>query len=155
MTSNALSNGFRPTAPIATPDRLAKPSSYVTVKNNHPKTPHIVIDRYYVGKEIKPGETVKDIEMLDEDIRRLMLIPGHDLKLDPTGSGFKKEPDLMHAPAQNDATLTDDELRANRLLQKTTNSVVDIEDEEDDEDETPPRRSAKKAPARKSGRARL
>ena len=48
-------------------ERLNSPSSRVTVKNTHASQTHIVIDKFNIGHELKPGEQF-EMELLNEDI---------------------------------------------------------------------------------------
>jgi hypothetical protein len=72
-----LTNNFRtgmlsaqyhaPMRPEPTKERLEAPSSRVTVQNTSTNQNHIVIDRYNVGHELRPGER-REMEMLNAEI---------------------------------------------------------------------------------------
>ena len=56
-----------PMRPEPTKERLDAKHSRVMVKNTSEKQNHIVIDRYNVGHELRPGER-REMEMLDIEI---------------------------------------------------------------------------------------
>jgi len=56
-----------PMRPEPSKERLNAPSSRVVVKNTSEVQTHIVIDRYNVGHELRPGER-REMEMLDIEI---------------------------------------------------------------------------------------
>ena len=53
--------------PEPTAARLASSHTIVMVKNTSPNQNHIVIDRYNVGHELRPGER-REMDMLDDEI---------------------------------------------------------------------------------------
>lgn len=62
---------FRAAVPISvvpSAERLDQPHSVVTVTNTHRAQRHIVLDRHFVGHELEPGQTVRNIEMLNSEI---------------------------------------------------------------------------------------
>ncbi|HEY6613496.1 MAG TPA: hypothetical protein VIZ32_03230 [Vicinamibacterales bacterium] len=56
-----------PMRPEPTKERLDAKHTRVTVQNTSPNQNHIVIDRYNVGHELRPGER-REMEMLDSEI---------------------------------------------------------------------------------------
>ena len=56
-----------PMRPEPTKERLDAKHSRVMVQNTSPNQNHIVIDRYNVGHELRPGER-REMEMLDSEI---------------------------------------------------------------------------------------
>ena len=56
-----------PMRPEPSKQRLDAPSSRVIVKNTSEVQNHIVIDRFNVGHELRPGEA-REMEMLNEEI---------------------------------------------------------------------------------------
>ena len=57
---------FAPMRPEPSKERLNAPSSRVIVKNTSEQH-HIVIDRFNVGHELRPGEA-REMEMLNDEI---------------------------------------------------------------------------------------
>ena len=53
--------------PEPSKERLNAPSSRVIVKNTSEVQNHIVIDRFNVGHELRPGEA-REMEMLNDEI---------------------------------------------------------------------------------------
>ena len=58
---------FSPIRPEPTKERLDAPSSRVWVQNTSTNQNHIVIDRYNVGHELRPGER-REMEMVNTEI---------------------------------------------------------------------------------------
>ena len=58
---------YAPMRPEPSKERLNAPSSRVIVKNTSEVQNHIVIDRFNVGHELRPGEA-REMEMLDVEI---------------------------------------------------------------------------------------
>jgi hypothetical protein len=58
---------YAPMRPEPSMERLNAPSSRVIVRNTSEIQNHIVIDRYNVGHELRPGEG-REMEMLDIEI---------------------------------------------------------------------------------------
>ena len=58
---------FAPMRPEPTKERLDAKHTRVWVQNTSPVQNHIVIDRYNVGHELRPGER-REMEMLDAEI---------------------------------------------------------------------------------------
>jgi hypothetical protein len=58
----------RPVVMIPTQERLALPHSVVTIRNTSPDQKHIVIDRHHHGHELFPGQSKRDVEMLNSDV---------------------------------------------------------------------------------------
>ena len=56
-----------PMRPEPSKQRLNAPSSRVIVKNTSEVQNHIVIDRFNVGHELRPGEA-REMEMLNDEI---------------------------------------------------------------------------------------
>jgi hypothetical protein len=56
-----------PMRPEPTKERLDAPHQRVWVKNNSPNQNHIVIDRFNVGHELRPGER-REMDMLNAEI---------------------------------------------------------------------------------------
>jgi len=56
-----------PMRPEPSPERLAADHSRVMVKNTSPNQNHIVIDRFNVGHELRPGER-REMDMLNDEI---------------------------------------------------------------------------------------
>ena len=56
-----------PMRPEPSKERLNAPSSRVVVKNTSEVQTHIVIDRFNVGHELRPGEA-REMEMLNDEI---------------------------------------------------------------------------------------
>jgi len=56
-----------PMRPEPSPERLAADHSRVTVTNTSPNQNHIVIDRFNVGHELRPGEK-RELVMLNDEI---------------------------------------------------------------------------------------
>jgi len=75
-------------------ERLAAPSSQVTVKNTSEAQTHIVVDRYNVGHELRPGEK-RNMEMLNDEIEAFRELRRPDRFYpanDPTKPGRLKPP---------------------------------------------------------------
>jgi hypothetical protein len=62
---------FSPIRPEPTLQRLNAPSTRVWVQNTSPNQNHIVIDRFNVGHELRPGER-REMEMVNDEIANLM-----------------------------------------------------------------------------------
>ena len=58
---------YAPMRPAPSCERLNAPSSRVIVKNTSEVQNHIVIDKYNVGHELRPGEA-REMEMLNDEI---------------------------------------------------------------------------------------
>jgi hypothetical protein len=58
---------FAPMRPEPTKERLAAPHQRVFVKNTSVNQNHIVIDRFNVGHELRPGER-REMDMLEAEI---------------------------------------------------------------------------------------
>ena len=58
---------YAPQRPEPSWERLNSPSMRVWVKNTSETQKHMVIDKYYVGHDLAPGER-KEIELLNEEI---------------------------------------------------------------------------------------
>ena len=58
---------YAPMRPEPSKERLNAPSSRVIVKNTSEVQNHIVIDRFNVGHELRPGEA-REMEMLNDEI---------------------------------------------------------------------------------------
>ena len=58
---------YAPMRPEPSNERLNAPSSRVIVKNTSEVQNHIVIDRFNVGHELRPGER-REMDMLDAEI---------------------------------------------------------------------------------------
>ena len=58
---------YAPMRPEPSKERLDAPSSRVIVKNTSEVQNHIVIDRFNVGHELRPGEA-REMEMLNDEI---------------------------------------------------------------------------------------
>ena len=58
---------YAPMRPEPSKQRLDAPSSRVMVKNTSEVQNHIVIDRFNVGHELRPGEA-REMEMLNDEI---------------------------------------------------------------------------------------
>jgi hypothetical protein len=58
---------YAPMRPEPSMERLNAPCSRVIVKNSSEVQNHIVIDRFNVGHELRPGEA-REIEMLNDEI---------------------------------------------------------------------------------------
>jgi hypothetical protein len=85
---------FAPMRPEASWERLQEPSSRVTVTNTSEVQQHVVIDRFMVGHELRPGQKV-EIEMLNDEIARFqeMRRPGRYYPvIDPAKPGREKPP---------------------------------------------------------------
>jgi hypothetical protein len=65
-------------------DRLNAPSSRCTIKNTHEAQTHIVVDRFNVPHELRPGEK-REVEMLNSEIAYLqeMRLPNRYYATDP------------------------------------------------------------------------
>ena len=61
---------YAPMRPEPSKERLNAPSSRVIVKNTSEVQNHIVIDRFNVGHELRPGEA-REMEMLNDEIANL------------------------------------------------------------------------------------
>jgi hypothetical protein len=70
--------------PEPTWERLNSPSTRVTVTNTHVAQTHIVIDKFNVPHELRPGER-REMEMLNEEIARFqeMRLPDRYYATDP------------------------------------------------------------------------
>ena len=60
-----------PMRPEPTKDRLDAHHSRVTVKNTSPAQNHIVIDRFNVGHELRPGEA-REMDMVNTEIENFL-----------------------------------------------------------------------------------
>ena len=85
---------FAPMRPEPSWERLQEPSSRVKVTNTSEMQQHVVIDRFMVGHELRPGQVV-EIEMLNDEIARFqeMRRPGRYYPvIDPAKPGREKPP---------------------------------------------------------------
>lgn len=83
---------FAPMRPEPSWERLQEPSSRVRVTNTSEVQQHVVIDRFMVGHELRPGEA-REIEMVNDEIARFqqMRLPGRFYPLiDPAKPGREK-----------------------------------------------------------------
>ena len=83
---------YAPMRPEPTPGRLAAPSTLVIIQNTSEAQIHIVVDRFNVGHELRPGEK-RQIEMLNDEIEsfREQRKPGRLYpNIDPLRAGMPK-----------------------------------------------------------------
>jgi hypothetical protein len=83
---------FAPMRPEPSWERLQEPASRVKVTNTSEMQQHVVIDRFMVGHELRPGQSV-EIEMLNDEIARFqeMRRPGRFYPvIDPAKPGREK-----------------------------------------------------------------
>jgi hypothetical protein len=85
---------FAPMRPEPSWERLNSPSSRVTVTNTSQEQNHIVVDRFCVGHELRPGQKV-EIEMLNDEIATFQqhrLPDRYYPAIDPAKPGLPKPP---------------------------------------------------------------
>jgi hypothetical protein len=100
---------YAPMRPEPTWEQLHAPCSRVTVRNTSDVQTHIVVDKYNVGHELRPGQKV-EMELLNEDIARFQelrlpdryfpasdpakpaqLKPPHPIKIEGVGSLIEEQ----------------------------------------------------------------
>lgn len=106
---------YAPMRPEPSYERLQMASSRVTVKNTSDVQTHIVVDKYNVGHELRPGQKT-EMEMLNEEIARFQelrlpdryypmsdpakpaqLKPPHPIKIEGVGSLVEAQRKLYEA----------------------------------------------------------
>lgn len=126
-------------------ERLNAPHSRVWVKNTHEAQTHIVIDRFNVPHELKPGER-KEMEMLNIEIANFqeMRLPN---RMYPTDPPVPKPPHAIliegvPSMVERERRLLDEQMRARQagLPLGDEEQLVPGNFPEEEEPEPPPRR---------------